>query len=77
MGNIQIGNGNFIKNSCIQNNGITQINGEVWIDGKKIPDCPALGLNSTIINNKIYVDGYEWTGTKWKKTLRALWYLVF
>lgn len=77
LGNIQIGNGNVTKGSTISNDGITQINGEVWINGNKIPKCPGTGMSSTIINDKIYIDGYEWTGKCWKRTLKALWYKMF
>lgn len=72
MSSIQIGQGNIIKNSVIC--GVAVIGNEVIIDGVKMPPCPAQGHNSTIIGNKIYLNGYELINGKWKKTLRALWY---
>ena len=65
MSNIQIGNG------------IVVIGNEVTVNGIKMPPCPVSGHNSTIIGNKIYLNGYELINGKWKKTLRALWYKWF
>lgn len=76
MGNIQIGKGNVIKNSVISS-GTVVIGNEVIINGVKMPPCPAKGRNSTIINNKVYIDGYELVNGKWKKTLIALWHKWF
>ena len=76
MGNIQIGQGNVIKNSIISS-GVVIIGNEVTINGVKMPPCPAKGHNSTIINNKIYIDGYELVNGKWKRTLKALWHKWF
>ena len=78
MSNIQIGQGNVIKNSVISsNNGVVVIGNEVTINGVKMPPCPAKGYNSTIINNKVYLNGYELVNGKWKKTFRALWHKWF
>ena len=78
MENIQIGQGNIIKNSIISlSDGVVIIGNEVTINGVKMPLCPAKGHNSTIINNKVYIDGYELVNGKWKKTLRALWHKLF
>lgn len=78
MGNIQIGQGNVIKNSVISSNsGVVVIGNEVTIDGVKMPPCPVKGHNSTIINNKVYLNGYELVNGEWKKTLRALWHKWF
>jgi ADP-glucose pyrophosphorylase len=71
MNNIQIGSGTYIKNAVISS-GTVVIGNEVTIDGVKLPPCPAKGYNSTVINNKVYIDGYEFINGKWKKTLRAL-----
>jgi hypothetical protein len=35
------------------------------------------GNNSTIINDKIYIDGFELVDGEWKRTLKALWYKIF
>lgn len=78
MGNIQIGYNNNIKNSIISSNtGVVVIGNEVTINGVKLPPCPAMGHNSTIINNKVYLNGYELVDGEWKKTLKALWYKWF
>lgn len=78
MSSIQIGKGNIIKNSVVSsNNGVVVINNEVIIDGVKMPPCPASGYNSTIIGNKVYLNGYELINGVWKKTLRSLWYKWF
>ena len=80
MNNIQIGiQNNIIGNNSVisSNSGVVIIGNEVTINGVKMPPCPAKGHNSTIINNKVYLNGYELVDGKWKKTLRALWYKWF
>ena len=76
MNNIQIGCNNSIKNSVISS-GTVVIGNEVTINGVKLPPCPAKGHSSTVINNKVYIDGYEFVNGTWKKTLRALWHKWF
>jgi NDP-sugar pyrophosphorylase family protein len=76
MSNIQIGQGSIIKNSVISS-GVVVVGNEVIINGVKMPPCPVKGHNSTIINNKVYLNGYELVNGKWKKTLRALWHKWF
>lgn len=65
--NIQIGDG------CIV------IGNRVWINGEELPPVPTscFGNNVTQINDKIYVNGYEFKKGKWRRTLRALWHLWF
>lgn len=65
-------------NVTIQN-GAYVYNGEVIINGIKLPALPSkCRCNSvTTINNKVYIDGYEFKNGKWKKTLRAWWHLWF
>ena len=78
MTNIQISQGNVIKNSVISSNsGIVVIGNEVTINGVKMPPCPVKGHNSTIINDKVYLNGYELVDGKWEKTLKALWHKWF
>lgn len=78
MSNIQIGQCNNIKNSTISSNsGVVIIGNEVTINGVKMPPCPARGHNSTINNNKVYLNGYELINGKWKKTFKALWHKWF
>ena len=75
--NVQIGSCNIIKNSCVIN-GAAVINNKVIINGKELPPVPSGKIrSSTIIGDKVYVNGYEWKDGKWQKTLRALWYKWF
>ena len=53
------------------------VDNEVKINGEKLPPCPSAGRNVTIIDGKVYIDGYEWTGDRWKRTVRAIWHMVF
>ena len=82
MRNIQIGqvNNYYDKNGILlstSNSGVVVIGNEVTINGVKMPPCPAKGHNSTIINDKVYLNGYELVNGEWKKTLRALWHKWF
>ena len=78
MSNIQIGSGNYIKNSVISSNSRTVVIGnEVTMNGVKMPPFPGQVHSSTVINNKVYINGYELINGKWKRTLRALWHLWF
>ena len=61
-------------NNIQVDSGVVVIGNKVTINGVEMPPCPTKGYNSTIINNKVYIDGYELVNGKWKKTLRALWH---
>lgn len=76
MNNIQIGCNTRIVNSVISS-GAVVIGNEVTINGVKMPPCPAKGHNSTVIDDKVFIDGYELVNGKWKRTLRALWHMWF
>ena len=76
MSNIQIGVNTRIVNSVISS-GTVVIGNEVTINGVKMPPCPAKGHNSTVIDDKVFIDGYELVNGKWKRTLRALWHMWF
>ena len=65
MNNIQIG-----SNYAVVGN-------KVIINGVELPPVPSKGYCSTVINGKVYIDGYEFKNGKWKRTLKALWYLLF
>ena len=67
---------NRIKNSVFSSSTVV-VGNEVTINGVKLPPCPAKGCNCTVINNKVYIDGYEYINGEWKKTLRALWHKLF
>ena len=62
-------------NNIQMSNGTVVIGNRVWINGKELPQCPTLGKDITQINNKVYIDGYEYKNGKWRRTLKALWYL--
>ena len=76
MVNTQIGIQNNYSAST-KSSSTCVINNEAIVDGVKMPPCPAKGRNLTMINNKVYIDGYETVNGKWKKTLKALWYKWF
>lgn len=68
------GNANVVvngNNSCIICREYVQINGVV------LPPAPGKGSNVTTINNKVYINGYEYKNGKWRRTLKALWHLWF
>lgn len=71
MNNIIIQDNNYIIGSA---------NGYVVINGERIsppPGCSKGYCHTTMIGNKVFINGYEWKDGKWKRTLRALWYLIF
>lgn len=49
----------------------------VIINGVELPHVPSRGYNSTVINSKVYIDGYEFKRGNWRRTLKALWHLWF
>lgn len=63
-------------NEYIGNHTIVKDN-QVWIDGIALPPAPCTSHNVTIINNKVFIGGYEYKNGKWKRTLRAIWHLWF
>lgn len=65
-----------LSNIQISNNTIVQGN-QVWINGTLLPPAPCKGYNSTVIDNKVFLDGYEFKNGKWRRTLRAIFHLWF
>ena len=61
------------------NNNSVVIGNRVWINGVELPPVPTKRKChcSTQINDKVYIDGYEFKKGKWRRTLRALWHLWF
>ena len=52
---------------------VTIINGVEypWVRGMR-------GCSTTTINGKVFIDGFELNKNgEWKRTLRALWHLIF
>ncbi len=67
--------------SCY-NNGFYIVNKQCMYNGKKIPNPPRFNkssINLTTIDNKVYLNGYEYfpKQCKWKRTLRAIWHYLF
>lgn len=57
--------------------GTVVANNEIYICGQKIPNPPCEINNTTIINDRVYVNGYEYKNGVWKKTLAAWWHKYF
>ena len=53
--------------------------GKIFVNGVELPPLPNNQkiTNSTVINNKVYVNGYEFKNGKWKKTFKAWWHKIF
>ena len=51
----------------------------VWVNGEELPPTPTKRKSHSVtqIDSKVYVDGYEFIDGKWKRTLKALWYMWF
>lgn len=58
---------NTNKNSCMI------VNGEIYINGEPAPPFPKKikKINLVQINDKIYLNGYEYVNGEWKKTLKS------
>jgi len=69
---IEIGNGNKIVNCQVSTS-----DGRMILNGKEIPKQPVESNNVTMINENVFVDGYEYKDGKWKKTFRALFHKYF
>lgn len=67
-------NSNSVRNN---ENVIIVGNKGVFINGKEYPLPDGKSTNSTIIDNHVFVNGYELKNGKWKKTLRAIFYKYF
>ena len=64
-------------NNIQVNDNCVVIGNRVWINGEELPTCPSNGHNTTQINGKVYIDGYEYKKGKWRKTFKVLWRLWF
>lgn len=67
-------NSNSVRNN---ENMIIVGNKGVFINGKEYPLPDGKSTNSTIIDNHVFVNGYELKNGKWKKTLRAIFHKYF
>lgn len=73
---VNIGNGNKIKNSNICS-GQLILGEEIMVNGKKIPRPPGNGQNISIINDRVFANGYEYRDSQWIKTFSAMWHKYF
>lgn len=73
---VNIGNGNKIKNSNIRS-GQLILGEKIIVNGNKIPKPPCGGKNISIINDRVFADGYEYRNGGWIKTLRAMLHKYF
>ena len=74
--NVVIGDRNHIVKSKIGVNSLLD-KCEIIVNGVRLPEPPTGSYNVTMINNKVYIDGYEFKNGKWKKTFMAWWHLWF
>jgi len=63
-------------------NGFYIANNQCMYNGKKIPNPPRFNknrLNLTTINDKLYLNGYEYFPKKhkWKITIKSIWHFIF
>ena len=66
-----------MANNYVESNGIRIVTNKVYMNGRELPPVPSEGYNTTVINGKVYIDGYEFKNGKWRKTLKALWHKWF
>lgn len=69
---IEIGDGNKFVNCQILTS-----DGRLILNGEEIPKPPTKMNNITMINDKAFVDGYEYKDGEWKQTLRAWFHKYF
>ena len=66
-----------MDNTIIQGN-IEIYGGSVFINNRPMPPCPAVDVsNAKIINDRVYIGGYELVNGKWERTVKSLWYKYF
>lgn len=73
---VNIGNVNKIKNSNICS-GQLILGKEIMVNGKKIPRPPGNGQNISIINDRVFANGYEYRDGEWVKTFSAMIHKYF
>lgn len=77
--NIQCG-GNLVINGSnkITSDGIIISGRKIYVNGKEYDIPEHIKCHSTsMIDGKIYIDGYEFKDGKWKRTLASIWNWVF
>lgn len=61
----------------MKNTTVIQSNNLLIVNGVRMEKPKGAGNNVTVINGKVYIDGYELINGKWKRTIKALWYKLF
>lgn len=66
---------------CCGSGGFYVYNSHCRYWGKPIPNPPKFNenkVNLTIINNRVYLNGYEYfpRENKWKRTFKSVWYYL-
>ena len=68
----------ILMNQFQLGNGVIVSGNKVWVDGKELPLVPVKSPHSiTQIDNKVYIDGFEFKNGKWRRTIKAIWHLLF
>ena len=67
------------NNACVTcNNHIVEIYyDQIKIDGKIVDNKPIKNNNNKVIkviNNKIYINEYEWKNNKWRMTIKSIFH---
>ena len=70
---IQINDGNFVK--IISDGEYVIVNGKTYRTPKK--KLFGFGNTMSIIDNRVYINGYELVNGKWKVTLFSIFHLFF
>lgn len=66
------------NNVVVNNENVVTIgNKAVFVNGERFPLPNDKCSSSTVIDNHIFIDGYELKNGKWKKTLRAIFHKYF
>lgn len=60
-----------------QNNNKIVVGDVVVVNGKVLPPCPGNGHNIFVVDNRVFMNGYEFVNGKWKRTVKALFHLLF
>lgn len=67
---------------CWKNKGFYIVGKQCMYNGIQIPNPPRFdksNTNLTILNNKVYLNGYEYfpNQRKWRRTFKAIWHYFF